>query len=197
MSRYFVVSAMTAIFLLGCGGGGGSDIGVLSFHVTRIEEDPDVSSVTFGIDRISVSETGEAWAVISEDLDDLTIDSDARFELIQTEIPIGEYHGVKVELKPGVTFRLTDGTTVNRDFPDILMYRMNSGMYAYSNSGNGFPDTNQYWMFTTRNDAMSSPAEVEANETSFIVLSFKPKITVGPIKDTFLAAGINYTSFLY
>jgi hypothetical protein len=70
-------------------------------------------------------------------------------------------------------------------------------MYAYSNSGNGFPDTNEYWMFTTRNDAMSSPAEVEPDETSFLVLSFKGNIRFTTPEETFLAAGINYTSFLY
>lgn len=195
MFRICVIFFLVTSTFIGCGTG--SNIGTLSLHVTRIEEDQDVGSVTFGIDKIMVSETGEAWAVICEDLEDLTIDSDARFELVHKEIPIGEYHGVRVELRPGVTFRLNDGTTLVRDYPDILMYRMNSGIYAYSNSGNGFPDTNQYWMFTTRNDAMSSPAEVEADETSFLVLSFKGKIRFTTPEETFLAAGINYTSFLY
>ena len=197
MYRYFLVTALLAAIFIGCGVDGGSSIGTLSFHVTRIEEDQDVNSVTFGIERVSVCETGEYWAVISEDLSDITIDSDARFELVQKDIPIGEYHGVKVELKPGITFQLHDGTIMNREYPEILMYRMNSGMYAYSNSGNGFPDTSEFWMFTTRNDAMSAPAEVEPDETSFLVLSFKAKIRIGAEEETFLAAGINYTSFLY
>ena len=49
MYRYFV-TAMVVTILVGCGDDGGSDIGVLSFHVTRIEENQDVTSVTFGIE---------------------------------------------------------------------------------------------------------------------------------------------------
>ena len=175
--------------------GAGSGLGTLSLKASQIEPSDDFGSVTFGISRISVSKTGENWTVIAENIGGITIDSDAILDMEQKELPIGEYHGVKVELEAGVTYELSGGGSLNKDYPDIIEYRVPSGMYRYSNTGNGFPDTNQYWMFTTRNEAISSPVEVQANETSFLLFSFRPMY--GPARELTLAASCSYTSFLY
>ena len=169
----------------------------MSLKATQIEPDDKVNSVTFSISKISLSETGENWTVIAENMNGITIDSDAMQDMEQKELPVGEYHGVKVELAAGITYDLAEGGNVQKDYPDIVLYKVPSGMYRYSNSGNGFPDTNQYWMFTTRNEAISSPVEVEADETSFLVFSFKPMYQLDASDDTGLAASCSYTSFLY
>ena len=186
---------LSASTLLACGDSGGT--GILAFKASRIEVEEKVDSVTFSIAAISVSETGEAWTLVSEGIPDITVDSDSILDLEEKELPTGEYHGVKVELATGITYNLAAGGTIQKDFPDILLYRVPSGMYRYSNSGNGFPDTNEYWMFTTRNEAISSPVVVEKNETSFLVIGFKPMYQLDASDDVGLAASCSYTSFLY
>lgn len=201
MKKYSVVTLFICLFTLtlgACGSSnGGGGVGTLSLKATQIEPDHKVNSVTFSISKISLSETGENWTVIAENISDITINSDAMLDMEQRDLPSGEYHGVKVELAAGSTYQLAAGGTVQKDFPDILMYKVPSGMYRYSNSGNGYPDTNQYWMFTTRNEAISSPVEVEANETSFLVFSFRPWYQLDTSDDVGLAASCSYTSFLY
>ena len=135
--------------------------------------------------------------MIAENIDNITILENATLDLEEKELPTGEYHGVKVELSAGILYTLYGGEEIYRDYPDILLYKVPSGMYRYSNSGNGFPDTNQYWMFTTRNEAISSPVVVEANETSFLVFSFRPWYQLDTSDDVGLAASCSYTSFLY
>lgn len=187
---------LLALIAGGCGGDGGG-LGTLSLKATQIESDQDVDCVLFSIDKISLSETGENWTVIAEGMNDIIILANAEIDLEEMELPVGEYHGVKIELSAGVLYTLYDGETIYKNYPDILLYRVPSGIYRYSNSGNGFPDTNQYWMFTTRNEAISSPVEVESNETSFLVFSFRPMYQLDTSDDTGLAASCSYTSFLY
>jgi hypothetical protein len=195
----FFLNLLCIVFLftnlIACGGSGGN--GTLSFKATSIELDEDVDGVTFSIARISLSETGEDWSLVVEDIQDITIDSDSMLDMEEKELPSGEYHGVKVELSPGITYELADGSTVQKDFPDILLYKVPSGMYRYSTSENGYQDTNEFWMFTTRNEAISSPVEVESNETSFLVFSFRPRFQLNAEDDVGLAASCSYTSFLY
>ncbi len=190
----FILSAFFVVTCIGCGSSGSSGKGIISFHATLIEQDDNVSSVMFGISRISLSETGEEWTVVKEDIDDITIDSDSVLDLEEKELPAGEYHGVKIDLKPGITFTLPDSTPIDMDYPNVLLYRQ-GGMYRYSNSDNGFPDTNEYYMFTTRNCMLAAPMEVQPEETSFLLMSFRPMDLPG---DGYgLAAKAAYTSFLY
>jgi hypothetical protein len=186
---------LLALLVGACGGDNGG-LGTLSLKATQIEQDDDVSSVTFTISKISLSETGETWTPIAENIENITIDSDAMLDMEQKDLPTGEFHGVKVELAAGITYQLAAGGTIQKDYPDIILYRV-PGIYRYSNSGNGYPDTNQYWMFTTRNEALSSPVEVEPDETSFLVFSFRPMYQLDASDDVGLAASCSYTSFLY
>ncbi|HOX47381.1 MAG TPA: hypothetical protein PK668_27555 [Myxococcota bacterium] len=195
--RSFMETMLVVSLVLGLGGCGESGgTGTLAFKASRIEAEPTVNSVTFTIQRISLSETGESWVTVAENLAPITVASDAVLDLEQADLPKGDYHGVKVELAAGLTWNLAAGGSVQQDWPDILLYRVPSGMYRYSSADNGFPETQQYWEFTTRNEAMSGPVEVEANETRFLVLGFKPLTALEAADDVGLAASCTYTAFL-
>lgn len=194
-TRPVLVPVLLAFSLGACGNGldesGGT--GILSIHLKRYEPSDGIESVTFNISTIAISETGEDWTTIEEDLEGIVIDSDQRLDLVDASLPVGEYHAVKVVLVPTINFILASGGIVEKDFPDLVLY-IQGGVYRTSNSGNGFPDTNEYFLFTTRNLMLTSPIVVDPVEKSFVVISFSPRDLGG---DGYgLAAMIAYSSFL-
>ena len=180
------------IFLNGCSVDDG--FGTVKLSVVASEDIRQGMSATFGISRISVSRTGEQWTIVDENIDNISVSAGSQFELIEAVLFTGEYHGVKIDLKPGFSMTMEDSSVITQDYPDVVLY-IEGGMYRYSGSGNGYPDTNEYYMFTTRNGALSAPIQVDVNEDSFIVLTICPMYLPGD--GTGLAIGLEYTSFLY
>ncbi len=183
-----------AVVASGCGGGDDDwGRGKIAFRANGPStQDAQIQSADLTIASISVTETGEDWIVVDGEARAITLSPDSAVELVVSEIDVGEYHGVKVQLASGYSFQMADGTTQTGDYPAILMYIV-GGMYRYSNSGNGYADTNEYFEFTTRNGALSAQMDVEVDEKSFLVLTLEPQSV---IEGAALAARVAYTSIL-
>jgi len=189
---FIYLAVGVTVFLNGCSVDDGYGTVKLS-AVTSPDIRPGMST-TFGISTISVSRSGEEWTIVDENIDNISINAGSQLELTEAVLFTGEYHGVKIDLKPGFSMTMEDGSVVDQDYPDVVLYIV-GGMFRYSGSGNGYPDTNEYYMFTTRNGALSAPIQVDVNEDSFMVLTICPMFLPGD--GIGLAIGLEYTSFLY
>ncbi|MFC1611290.1 hypothetical protein ACFL6C_10040 [Myxococcota bacterium] len=191
MHKDICIALLAGVALASCGGGEHK----VSFQAAgHAEFETGVRALSLAISDISISETGEEWTHIGSYGQSVSLEAGSSTELIVSDLPVGEYHGVKVEFDPGYVLHLDDGSQITGDRPDILMYIVGA-IHRYSNSGNGFPDTNEYFMFTTRNGALASEIDVEDEDKSFLVFEFKPMGV--PDVEFGLASRVTYTSFLY
>jgi len=194
MKRHYIIYLVIGVAFLLNGCSLGEGFGTVKLSAVTSPDIRSGMSTTFGISAISMSRTGEQWTIVDENIDNISISAGSQFELTEAVLFTGEYHGVKIDLKPGFSMTMEDGSVVDQDYPDVVLY-IEGGMYRYSGSGNGYPDTNEYYMFTTRNGALSAPIQVDVHEDSFMVLTICPMFLPGD--GVGLAIGLEYTSFLY
>jgi len=172
--------------LAGCSGAG-----PVAVHVSsRVQS--GLAQATVPVAHISLSEDGQSWTDLLAQPVDLSLTAGSYTELVLSQLPVGEYHGLRVDLGPGYAYEDDAGNTVETDYPDVLAY-IQGGIYRWSSADNGYPTTQEYFEFTTRNEGLDSPVQIDPQETSFLVLTLQPMLRP---EGSMLAARVAYTSFV-
>jgi hypothetical protein len=119
-------------------------------------------------------DAGEPWTV--RDVPEVhEIEGAARTSIGRAPVPVGDYEQIKVELGPVFVITMEDGSTLRREWPDILMY-IRDGEYLHATEENGFERTNRYFVFSVDNGALEAPLEIEgAGGAAVATLLLEPR----------------------
>ena len=158
----------------------------------------DDDYIDLTIEQISLSLDGREWVGILDEPLPLHITPGFMLDLPACQIPVGEYHGVKVQLAPGfkmgyyllneVTNRYDIWHEVDQVYPGSFVH------YGNGIGGAGFPECDTYFLFTTLNGVLDYPIVVNRDETSLLIVSFWHAL---PNRESdALYAFCKYTSFL-
>lgn len=120
-------------------------------------------SVELEISGIAIDADGGGRWTILDVARVLEIDAETRTSIGRVQLPAGDYVRLKVELGAIFIITLEDGTTVDREWPDLLQY-VRGGDYLAATEENGFDDTNRYFIFSTDNGMLDEPIAVAADQ---------------------------------
>jgi hypothetical protein len=102
---------------------------------------------------------GEPWAA-RDAAEVLEVEGEARAAIGRAQLPVGDYDSVRVELGPVFVITMEDGSSLVREWPDILMY-IRDGEYLHATEANGFERTNRYFIFSVDNGMLAGPVAID------------------------------------
>lgn len=169
----------------------------IALRVTNACEQVSNGDTSMGFARISISETGDQWLPLAENIPTESLVSGATRELSLITLPQGRYEGIKVELEGEVSLTLEDGSSVSSATP-TLAYQI-GGMARCASEDNGFSTGNEHFLYSTRNGALTQAIEVGPEEGRALVFSMEAKHSNGCSNqgqmELVLNSWVRYTGF--